>query len=443
MDQTNDSAWLDALWQSMDERSRDVLTRRIRGETLDSIGQSYGVGRERVRQLQKAATEKLVADQTRNDPTLPDRVLEAAFGHPAIAETELKAAINLRQSTARDTLLREFGLAHPIVSGRDVADLWTFEIHAMAGLLNDLVSAFPCSHDEAIAAARDIGIPAAFNWTQALQSGESRVEWHDMGWIRRNRAQRDLALIWLRAEGAPRTTSSIAKAIDADSDKALREALRRDNSFVQVRPEGTWALSDWRLPGTDQRYTTALDAVIEVLRDLGPMDLHRLQMEATLRYPVTAWRIQQCLASNSIGRNRDGLIDLVERGALPIEDQEPKKPSNIEVSGPVVGVSLKVDADLLRGSGLAVSKWLTWYLGLRNAPSSMYFSLPGTAGDVTVRRGLSNAQLSTLRAAAVELGVATGCAVTLLLRTDTHAADLVHACNPCRSGIPRSRLSPG
>ena len=151
--------------------------------------------------------------------------------------------------------------------------------------------------------------------------------------------------------------------------------MRRDDAFAQVRPEGTWALADWRVPGSDNRYTTAVDVVVEVLREIGPLDYEHLRDECQQRYPVSEWRITQCLSSNLIGINGEGLYDLAERGATPIEDSEPKKPRNIEASGNVVGIELTVDSELLRGSGIPVHRWLTWYLKLRTAPSTRHFDL--------------------------------------------------------------------
>src|ERR1700729_1952084 len=62
-----------------------------------------------------------------------------------------------------------------------------------------------------------------------------------------------------------------------------------------------------------------------------------------------------------------------QRGAVPVEDEEPNRPAYIQASGSVVGVRLEVNHDLMRGSGIAVNRWLTWYLGLRTVPSLRRF----------------------------------------------------------------------
>ena len=148
--------------------------------------------------------------------------------------------------------------------------------------------------------------------------------------------------------------------------------MRRDPRFAQRRPEGTWVLSEWKTNTIIRYYANAVDAVVEVLEELGPLTLDQLSSETIQRYPVSAWRITQCLSSNQIGLTQDGRYDLTERGAIPIEESEPRKPDNIAESGSVVGVRLPVTHDVMRGSGIGVNRWLTWRLGLRHAPSKRY-----------------------------------------------------------------------
>ena len=206
--------------------------------------------------------------------------------------------------------------------------------------------------------------------------------------------------------------------------------MHRDDDFALVRPEGTWALSDWRVKGADNRYATAVDAVVEVLRELGALDYDTLCSETVRRYPVTIWRVSQCLSNSVIGRTADGRYDLAERGATPIEDSEPKRPKSMEVHGSVVGVQLDVNHDLLRGSGLGVNRWLTWYLGLRTAPSTRYFAIDDGQSTLTVKRGTSTSQISSLRAVAQRMKLHEGCQLVVLLHLDTETATFEHVCQP-------------
>lgn len=430
--------WLSRVWTDLPDRTRDVLVRRLRGETLESIGRLHHVGRERIRQIQKTGVSELVAAQVANDPGLDSRARDALDGRSAVTEEALVRAIHLARSDARDLVLDQLGLRHPKVGTSTLTGLWCLDDYSLEEQLDLLLAVVPCSEEEATAAAAELGMPPGFDWHGYLTLETGSLMSHPLGLVRRSRAVRDIAYLWLRAEGEPRPLAELVDPSGAVSIAALRELLRRDPEFVRVKPEGTWALADWRLPGTGRRYESALDAVVEVLRELGPMRQPALQAEVQLRYPVSAWRVQQCLSSTMVGLNESGEFDLAERGARPVEDAEPTKPAHIEESGSVLGISMQVTHDMLRGSGLGVHRWLTWRLGLRTAPSSRYFRLPSESGEVVVRRGLSGSQVSSLRVAAQSLGVVEGCTVVMILRTADESAELVHSCpaNSCPAMDP-------
>ena len=59
---------VEALLRPLDQRSRAVLRRRARGETLRSIGDSLGLSRERIRQIEAAALRMLRAAGTNIQP---------------------------------------------------------------------------------------------------------------------------------------------------------------------------------------------------------------------------------------------------------------------------------------------------------------------------------------------------------------------------------------
>jgi hypothetical protein len=249
------------------------------------------------------------------------------------------------------------------------------------------------------------------------------------GWVRASSEGRDATFLWLTDTAEARPIAEISESLGF-GEHALREALRRDTRFTQLRPEGTWALTDWKTAKTTRNYDNAEQAVVEVLRDLGPLTLAQLTAETIKRYPVSTWRIAQCVSSSNVGRTPLGLYDLAERGALPIEESEPRRPDNVVESGNIIGLRLPVSYDLLRGSGLAVNRWLTWRLGLRQAPSSKRFTLVELDGEIVVRRTTSTSSISTLRSAVASLGLVEGCQVAVLLRLNSATADVRHACSP-------------
>lgn len=421
--------WLLRAWLALTDRYREVLTRRQRGETLESIGQDLGLSRERVRQVQRKAKAALLGAQQQARPHLVTAVHNAIGDAPAVPDDRILSLVDSQAPAAAVLAMLEcLDLRHPTTWAGDLVGYWTRDATSLNALLNRMVALAPMTLEEAEQASRDLGI-AEVPWSTLLDHPKSKITQHELGWIRPVRSSRDVAYLWLREQGEPRTASEIAK-VAGTNEHAIRETMRRDDAFAQVRPEGTWALADWRVRGSDNRYTSAVDVVVEVLRELGPQDFEHLRAETQRRYPVSAWRINQCLSSNLIGLNDAGLYDLTERGANPIEDSEPKKPRHIEAYGNVVGIELTVDSEVLRGSGIPVHRWLTWYLGLRTAPSARYFDLVDGQGAITVKRATSNSQISSLRALAQHEGLVAGCKLTVLLRTDVNTASYRHTCRP-------------
>lgn len=255
-------------------------------------------------------------------------------------------------------------------------------------------------------------------------------------WLRRSAKHRDAAYLWLANEGQPRRAEVVAPAIGADSARGLKEGLRRDDRFRQIRPEGTWALSEW--PAAESaHHTNALDVMVAVLRRSGPLTKQTLFSLAAKEYPVSYSRLQQCLISDQLGMTVDGSIDLAENGAIPMEEREPRRPKSIAANGDTIGIRLKIDANTLRGSGIIVHPWLTWRFGLRLAPMTRIFSLPNGSGDLIARRMTSGAQISSIRPHVHSAGMLEGCEIVILFYLKTNTATIRHACDPvasCGSG---------
>lgn len=436
--------WLHDPWTALPERSREILRRRLSGQTLDGIGRDLDLTRERVRQLEKKAESALMQAMEERSPQLLTDLRTELGESPAVAHHKIAALLDADSTTALECLLRALGASNPHTWAGALPEYWTLRPEALRELLRRLVELAPLTHEEASQAVAELALPEDLNWRRLLADSKSKLVANDLGWIRASRVTRDVAYLWLKLEGEPRPAGEIAAQAGC-TEHAARETMRRDTSFAQVRPEGTWVLTDWRVPGSENRYSSAVDALVEVLRDIGPLPLDQLRVETQRRYPVSAWRVNQCLSSNLIGLNGDGLYDLAERGAVPVEDAEPERPPHIKTSGDVVGVELEVDREILRGSGISVNRWLTWHLGLRTAPATKYFALPAGHGEVRVTRATSNAQISSLRGVAVEMRLVEGCKFALLLNTSTDSATIRHTCphQTCPSPDPAPDLKPG
>lgn len=423
--------WLVRAWETgvVDERERTVITGRAEGRTLDKIGATLGLTRERARQIQNQARKRLseMADIVQDGWRETTR---AAGAGPAAPRAAFAAALGVVDHVALEELLAAAGLDAPRTWAGPLRGWWSADPSALDGALRRLVDTAPFRGDDLDRAASEAGLPADLPLAWLLSHSESRLALSsDRHWVRRKAQGRDAAYLWLLEAGRPCRADELLTPMAATTVAAVREALRRDDRFRQIRPEGTWALTEWTHLRAST-YATAVEAMIAVVTESGPLSRARLFARVTELYPVTPWRLKQCLLSDQLGETSDGLVDLVSRGVCPFEEEEPARPDTMAVEGEVLGVRIPVNREILRGSGVNVHTWLTWRLGLRQAPMSRTFTTPGDHSPLVVRRGTSSAQLSSLRRHALELKVVDGCVLAVLLRLDDGTARVGHGCVP-------------
>jgi hypothetical protein len=382
-----------------------------------------------VRQIQLKATNLITTLLDAYWPTLRHN-LQSTFGARCSVEgIEIDELIHSQTPEARFAVFQSLGLSRANYFGVELSDTWILDARKFRSNVDKFCARTPLYHSDASLHLSALGLSNSV--TKILESDSSgllRIE--DLGWIRKQNATRDTCFLWLKVQGDPRPASDIAGAIGVAVNTA-REAMRRDSRFVLLRPDSTWALKEWRPDEAALIYTSATDVIVAVLRDGGPMTLDDMLSRAKRIYPVSAWRFSQTLSDNRIGILRSGKFDLVERGAITIEDNEPKMPSNMAESPNhrVIAVKLEVNFEMLRGSAIGVGRWLSWRLGLRNAPSARTFELLDLRGLLSVRRSSSSAAISTLREYVLELGLVDGCFVALVLYMENDTANLRHACD--------------
>ncbi|SEQ02845.1 sigma factor-like helix-turn-helix DNA-binding protein [Streptomyces radiopugnans] len=437
--------WLVRAWEAgvFDEREQAVIAGRSEGRTLGEVGAALGLSRERVRQIQNRARKRLteMADTIQGGWRETAR---AAGAGPAAPRETFAAALGVVDHVALEELLAAAGLDAPRTWAGPLRGWWSADPAALGNALRRLVDAAPFLGDDLGRAASQAGLPADLPLVWLLSHSGSRLALSPDGhWVRRKARGRDAAYLWLLEAGRPCRPDELLAPMAATTIAAVREALRRDDRFRQIRPEGTWALTEWTHLRAST-YTTAVEAMVAVVTDSGPLSQARLFAKVTELYPVTPWRLKQCLLSDQLGETPDGLVDLVSRGARPFEEEEPAQPDTMAIEGEVLGVRISVNRDILRGSGVNVHTWLTWQLGLRRAPMSYTFTTPGDHSPLVVRRGTSSAQLSSLRRHALELEVVDGCVLAVLLRLDDNTARVGHGCAPdtcpARRERPQRRL---
>ncbi|WP_051970143.1 sigma factor-like helix-turn-helix DNA-binding protein [Kitasatospora azatica] len=421
--------WLGVAWATLDERSRAVFVARQEGKTLDEIGRAHDFTRERARQILVKTSTSLRCLGDLLAPGWRERVEELDAGI-AISRAEIAKALDARDHLAIEAFAEAVGYKPPRTWAGDLQGWWTSSPGALEVLLRDIAAQAPLREGELDKAIAEARIPEAIPVATLLTHARSPlVSGGNGSWLRRRARGRDAAYLWLLEHGAPCRVETMLNPTGFANTHALAEALRRDERFVQLRPEGSWALAEW--PGVSRMpYKSAAEVLVDVVGEFGPITKEELFTKVVERYPVTTWRLQQCLLSDQIGTTGEGLIDLVARGAQPNEETEPPRPASMAVNeaGTVYGIRITVDKDVLRGSGILVHKWITWKLGLRRAPMSLTFDTQDSQGPLILRRGTSGAQLSSLRRFVRELGLVLGCELVVLLNTRTAVAQVRHVC---------------
>jgi hypothetical protein len=391
--------------------------------TLGAIGKHYGVTRERVRQLQVKATDKVIQQIGLRlvagvDPAQMDTA-------PVMDIEDLTNAIGASPtgaSLARILLQNTLGMS-PLAS---TSRLWARDPSAIDTALHELTIDGPTTVSDWDARVAETGLPP--NAIEALGVTDKMIL-VDGHWIRVDRERLDRVILILRDHGGEATTSQILEQLTGDvNERALNEFLRRQPTLHRDSLRKIWTFDDGN---TQAGYASTLPALMHVLEEHGPLTrTETIDMVRSL-HPVTDWRILQCLSDSRIGVMPDGRYWLVEHGANRHEDTEPPKPENMTASGDVIGVKLTVDKDVLRGSGIPTQRWLAWRLGLDTVPSEIVFhATNNTDGELAVRRMHSNTAFSSLRAAVMNLELSEGCDFIILMRTGARTWEVRHACLP-------------
>lgn len=420
---------IDCLWPfGLTERQQLVLNLRF-DRTLESIAQDIQLTRERVRQIEKHARIQLrtrVVVQLKNMVAALQEELSVA---PAINDDMVADHILTANPSRARIVLDVLGVAPLVIWRKPVPGWWSDNPVRLGALVETVAAAAPFPNSELDERSRAIGIPAEFPVDNVLGLDSSPIRQHPVGpwWVRRSAVNRDGAYLWLANLGESQPLAAMANYFGRD-EHAMRELMRRDARFVQLRPAGTWALAEWSR--AEIGYRTALEAVLGILEDRGPMEYRDLVRAMESVYPVSLARIAQTMTSALIGRLPDGRVGLVRDGAVMMSEEKPVTPDTVAVSGDklLLAARIGVDRNLLRGSGIALPRYVSWHLGLHHAPASRSFRVAGTSDTVIVNKFLAGAAASSLRKFAQALAVVEGCVIILMLYLRDDTAKLVHGC---------------
>jgi Sigma-70, region 4 len=400
--------------------------------TLARIGDTLGVTRERVRQYETRARRELNAAATAVAADLAEAWRER-LSREALTQAELcdgwlegGKELEAQQGVAR-LLLRALGAVAPKTFAAPLKGWWTLDPDLILRYLGRVSARLPLEERDLTALLAEAPFSETVPVARIFSEVGSPARFHEgvRAWVRWNARHGDAAYLVLTRSGAPLSVTVVAERVGIKTH-TMRESMRRDSRFQMLRPSRDWALTEWR---QDPGYRNTLEAAVATLSELGPVAYDAFEQQVLARYPVSPWAVKQTLASVRLGRWPDGRIDLAERGAPPIEDGEPARPPGVEFDeqNNVLTFIQKVDRDLLRGSGLGVSFFVTWRLGLRQAPRARRFTT-ASGQPLEIRRYLQGAAVSSLRQFAEDLGARGGCQLRVRLHLRTDEAEVSLAC---------------
>ncbi len=287
------------LLKALPKRTRDVIERRFgigkkkTEETLESIGSSYGITRERVRQIEAHGLKKL-----RNLGV--EKEHEEVFGYLK-AELQRRGGVGEEEDVVSSLAVSQEAQNHVrflltlgkdfmrVGDGAEFKSCWALgdEYHktakaVLASLHAELAEGEPVEEHEmkgkigrkaSEMAPREIPEEAPWSWL----SLSKRIGKNKLGeWGMKNsphispRGVRDLAYLVMKRHGSPLHFSEVAALIEKSLGEhahvqTVHNELIKDSRFVLVG-RGLYALSEWGYkPGTIR------DVLAGVLNSHGPM----------------------------------------------------------------------------------------------------------------------------------------------------------------------------
>jgi Bacterial RNA polymerase, alpha chain C terminal domain len=437
----------DNMLAETDERTMAIMVAR-RTATLDNVGATYGVTRERIRQVE-ARGDRALSLALQAVPDRLGRSLARMLDCVAVAEMavlELMGGTSGPEESEFARLLLDAMSASQVkdFAGQRLDGWWAMDENRLTEVLSRHVSYFlPCVNERLLEVCEQFGIPTAMPIPYLLADRHSPFRYNARtgAWVRRSCADRDAFYFVLDREGEPMRLDDLADLLSVGKH-ALTELLRRDDRFVIVPYSGKVALSAWDSATVEAikrgavDYESTLEAVVAVLRQR--VSLRRVDLCAAVRdrYAVSDAAVTACLVHEAIGRWPDGTYGLTAAGAIREDEVEPRQPaSTVRREGDrFIGVDLDVTANLLKGFSTQVSRWVTWMAGLRVAPRTRDFVVPGY-GQVTLRRGVNGNFFSGMRHMAGVLGLQEGCAMRIWLDTRDDLCGVESTC-PDHAGHP-------
>lgn len=283
------------LVKNLSTRNRDIISRRFglktgKKETLESIGKSYGITRERVRQIEEFSLKQL----SKIASTVPDVARYVSLSKDILGgnggvmrESDMFKAFsgNDKENVANASLVFVLALAgEPVRFGENDSfySFWALDRQS-ADSFRENVSEFvaaldrnkkPVNETELVSFAENNSVknPRNIGVFMGVSKELGRNVFNEVGLVSwaevKPKGVRDKAYLVLKKESQPKHFSEIAKLINSTgfsprkaNIQTVHNELIKDSRFVLVG-RGMYGLSEWGYkPGTVK------EVLVDILRD--------------------------------------------------------------------------------------------------------------------------------------------------------------------------------
>lgn len=296
----------------LNTRNRDIITRRFglksgKRETLESIGQSYGITRERVRQIEEASLKQVRENYSANleskiKPfiTLAENILEQGGGIMKESDFFEKFSGNGKETSANASLVLFLVLDSKlgrVPESDDFYSLWSLSdasTQTFYKTISSLIGAFDVKGEPVAESAvvdfykksstnlKDLS-PATIHSYISVSKNISKNDFGEVGLISwpdiKPRGVKDRAFMALKREGKPKHFREIAQLINTinlgrkANVQTVHNELIKDGRFVLVG-RGLYGLAEW-----GYKAGTVKDVLVDLLKSAGK-PLHRDEIVA-------------------------------------------------------------------------------------------------------------------------------------------------------------------
>jgi len=365
---------------ALDGRAQEILARRFfadRPDTLDELGRSMGITRERVRQIEAKARANMV-EFLESGGTL--ELIGAAARELVGTVLPLDDLLNLLPALARPVeavgqpawrVLDRLDGTYEIEDGWCVSPTMLGAQTATQAQLQDLADQY------GVVRLEDVG---ALNANQPHESRQrSLSEWlRYCGYVldgdfifTRTQSVVDRAASILSIIGSPLSSQEILDRFDVErSPGSLKNAMGIDDRFERVDRD-RWALAEWDLESYNGVRALVRD---EVARGGGQVAMDELIERITGKYSVTASSVT-AYASSPPFRAKGGMVQL----AAADNDirKSPERTRRLYRRGDAWLYRVKITKDHLRGSGSVAPMALAGILGIQYGQTRLLRSTLG------------------------------------------------------------------